>query len=171
MVEGLDNTSPLDDYTVINNSALLGDAANLLPIDAIQEFNTEENPKAEFGWRPGAVVNVGVKSGTNGFHGTAYAFGRSQDFDARNYFNDVGTPKTPVELEQYGATVGGPVVKDRIFFFAGYESQKYTVGNAFVLQIPTTAAGAGVKSSIPDAESALAAKGIRCKSAERGFAE
>jgi len=52
-------------------------------IDAIQEFNLMENPKAEYGWKPGAVVNVGIKSGTNTLHGAAYAFGRSDSFDAR----------------------------------------------------------------------------------------
>jgi Carboxypeptidase regulatory-like domain len=54
---------------------------------ASQEFRTEENPKAEWGWKPGAVVNVGIKSGTNSVHGSAYAFGRSDAMAARNYFN------------------------------------------------------------------------------------
>ena len=95
-----------------------------LPIDAIQEFNVIENPPAQYGWKPGAIVNVGLKSGTNNMHGTAYAFGRSDAFDARNYFDAAPSNgnciifgpapsalcnKNPVELEQFGATVGGPI--------------------------------------------------------------
>ena len=53
-----------------------GDAGTILPMDAIDEFKTEENPRAEYGWKPGAVVNVGIKSGTNTIHGSAYAYGR-----------------------------------------------------------------------------------------------
>ncbi len=90
-----------------------------MPIDAIQEFSTQQNPKAEYGFRDGAIVNVGVKSGTNSIHGTAYAFGRDASAtDASNYFAGAVTPAT---LEQFGATAGGPVLKDKLFWFAGYE--------------------------------------------------
>jgi hypothetical protein len=68
-----------------------------------------ENPRAEYGWKLGAIVNVGVKSRTNTLHGTAYAYGRGTVFDARNYFNPVNAPnatKQPVALEQIGATLG-----------------------------------------------------------------
>ena len=81
----------------------------LLPIDAIQEFSTEQNPKAEYGWRDGSVINVGVKSGTNSIHGTAYAFGRDASAtDASNPFTHIVTPAT---LEQFGASAGGPSSK------------------------------------------------------------
>ena len=116
--------------SVTNAAAVIGDAATLLPIDAIQEFNTQVNPKAEFGWKPGAITSVGLKSGTNSLHGSAYAFGRSDSFDARNYFDPVGTPKTPVELEQYGGSLGGRIIPDKLFYFGAYEGQKYTVGNS-----------------------------------------
>ena len=87
IVDGLTNDHPLTALTVINGAGVEGDAATILPIDAIQEFNVIENPPAQYGWKPGAIVNVGLKSGTNNLHGTAYAFGRSDAFDARNYFN------------------------------------------------------------------------------------
>src|SRR6267378_2660509 len=107
IVDGITNDEAFMGLSVTNAAAVLGDAATLIPIDAIQEFNTQVNPKAEFGWKPGAITSVGLKSGTNQIHGTAYAFGRSEKFDARNYFDPVGTDKTPVELEQFGATGGG----------------------------------------------------------------
>ena len=70
------------------------DGATILPIDAIQEFNTMENPKAESGWKPGAVVNVGIKSGTNTLHGSAYAFGRDGSWGARNAYNPAPISRT-----------------------------------------------------------------------------
>ena len=75
-IEGLFNSEPYSGQGIINGASIAGDSATILPIDAIQEFNLMENPPAEYGWKPGAIVNVGIKSGTNDIHGTAYAFGR-----------------------------------------------------------------------------------------------
>jgi hypothetical protein len=130
-VEGLFNSEPYSGQAIINGAGIAGDSATILPIDSIQEFNVEENAPAEFGWKPGAVVNVGLKSGTNAIHGSAFAFGRDGVMDARNYFNAVPNPKLPRTLEQYGGSVGGPIVKDKVFFFGAYEGQLYDVGNSF----------------------------------------
>jgi len=141
MVEGVNSNDPWMAQSMMNAVMAAGDAGTMLPIDAIDEFKTQQNPRAEYGWKPGAIVNVGVKSGTNTIHGSAYAYGRSEGFDARNYFNQdahsnpncVADPfpctKTPVELEQYGASVGGAIKKDKLFYFANYEGQRYAVGN------------------------------------------
>lgn len=136
ILDGLTNDNPLQGLTIINGPGVAGDAATLMPLDAIQEVRIEENPKAEYGGKPGAVVNVGIKSGTNNIHGTAYAFGRDGSWDARNYFNPPPEPAKAVALEQYGATVGGPIKKDKLFFFMGYEAESYTVGNLFLTTIP-----------------------------------
>jgi len=143
IVDGVTNDESFMGLSVTNAAAVLGDAATLIPIDAIQEFNTQVNPKAEFGWKPGAITSVGLKSGTNQLHGTAYGFGRGDSFDARNYFDPVGTPKTPVELEQYGGSLGGRIIPDRLFYFGSFEGQMYTVGNALPGHVPTTASIAG----------------------------
>src|SRR5215470_9736104 len=143
IVDGVTNDESFMGLSVTNAAAVLGDAATLIPIDGIQEFNTQVNPKAEFGWKPGAITSVGLKSGTNDIHGTAYAFGRSDRFDARNYFNPVGTPKTPVELEQYGGSFGGRLIPDKLFYFGAFEGQMYTVGNSLPGHAPTTASVAG----------------------------
>src|SRR5438876_4501424 len=87
MVDGIINSSFFDARPIVNFPSPLSDGATILPIDAIQEFNLMENPKAEYGWKTGAVVNVGIKSGTNTLHGSAYAFGRTDAWDARNYYN------------------------------------------------------------------------------------
>jgi len=125
------------------------DTASILPVDAIQEFATMQNPKAEYGFKDGSVVTVGVKSGTNSLHGTAYAFGRDASAtDAANFFT---SQKTPATLEQFGATVGGPIVKDKIFFFAGFEGLRAVVGSTVVDQVPEDIAGGGAASSMVDA--------------------
>src|SRR5580658_5084978 len=104
-VEGLFNSEPYSGQAIINGSGIAGDSATILPIDAIQEFNLQQNPPAEYGWKPGAVVNVGLKSGTNKVHGTAFGFGRDGDhLDARNYFNDDPNPKLTRTLEQFGGS-------------------------------------------------------------------
>src|ERR1700722_3809178 len=104
VVEGLVQLGPTGGNSIMNSNYRGGDTSSILPIDAIQEFNTEQNPKAEYGWRDGSVVNVGIKSGTNSLHGTAYAFGRDSSWDAANAFT--GT-QTPLTLEQFGGTAGG----------------------------------------------------------------
>ena len=113
---------------VLNGAYRAGDSSSLVPIDAIQEFSTEQNPKAEDGWKEGSIVSVGVKSGTNSLHGTAYAFGRDASAtDAANAFSQDVTPGT---LEQFGATAGGRIIKDKLFWFAGYEGLRDTLGDS-----------------------------------------
>src|SRR3984893_5206772 len=159
IVDGITNDEAFMGLSVTNAAAVIGDAATLIPIDAIQEFNTQVNPKAEFGWKPGAVTSVGLKSGTNNIHGTAYAFGRADSFDARNYFNPVGTPKTPVELEQFGGSGGGRIIKDKLFYFGAFEAQRNTVGNSLPRHVPTTASTGDPSISIPDAIAAIGGPG------------
>ena len=101
VVDGLTDDEPFSALSVINAPGLVGDAVTVIPLDAIQEFNTQINAKAEYGWKPGAIITVGLKSGTNSLHGTAYAFGRSDSFDARNYFNPAPQAKMPLEFEQF----------------------------------------------------------------------
>src|SRR6202035_3870433 len=122
LVDGVLNSNFFDNRSIANMGSPFTDAATILPVDAIQEFNVMENPKAEYGWKAGAVVNVGIKSGTNQLHGAAYAFGRYDGWDARNYYNIVpnsdGTcaiglaincAKVPAQLKQFGGVAGGPI--------------------------------------------------------------
>ena len=139
-VEGLFNSEPFSGQGIINGAGIAGDSATILPIDAIQEFNVQENPAAEYGWKPGAVVNVGLKSGTNKMHGSAFAFGRDGALDARNYFNATPAPKNPRTLEQFGGSLGGAIIKDKAFFFGAYEGQRYDVGNSYSVSTPSMAA-------------------------------
>ncbi len=175
LLDGILNVNWFDARPINNMPSPFTDMATVLPVDAIQEFNVEENPKAEFGWKPGAVVNVGVKSGTNNFHGNAYAFGRSDAFDARNYFNPapdangtcVTNPSFPAacnkaqtQLKQFGGVVGGPIIKDKLFFFGGYEGIRSFLGNTFPVVVPQTASVGDPVNSMPDAISSLQKAGF-----------
>ncbi len=171
-IEGLFNSEPFSGQGIINGAGIAGDSATILPIDAIQEFNVQENPPAEYGWKPGAVINVGLKSGTNSLHGTAFAFGRDGAMDARNYFNDAPAPKNPRTLEQFGGSAGGAIIKDKVFFFGAYEGQRYNVGNSYSVSTPTTvglptpatptctSVAGDCANSIPNAIADLVANGI-----------
>jgi hypothetical protein len=162
MLDGIINANFADSRPVTNMPSPFTDGATILPIDAIQEFNLEENAKAEYGWKPGAVVNVGIRSGTNTLHGSGFAFGRSDAWAARNLFNPSPNPKTPTELEQFGGVVGGPIKHDKLFFFAGYEGLRSNIGNAFGTSVPATGAFASPdpKRSMVDAINALRAAGV-----------
>src|ERR1700694_3994262 len=94
-VEGLFNSEPFSGQGIINGAGIAGYSATILPIDAIQEFNIQENAPAEYGWKPGAIVNVGLKSGTNQIHGTAFAFGRDGVTGARHFFHTAPAPNLP----------------------------------------------------------------------------
>ena len=173
LVDGVINANFFDARPVANMPSPFTDGATILPIDAIQEFNLEENPKAEYGWKPGAVVNVGIKSGTNTLHGAAYAFGRDGSWDARNFYNVgplngtctvsaflSGCDQLPVSLKQFGGVVGGPIKKDKLFFFAGYEGLRSFIGSALVATTPATVSTGDPSASMVDAITHLQAKGI-----------
>jgi len=149
MVNGIMASDPWMGQSVFNAVMAAGDAGTIMPVDAIDEFKTEENPRAEYGWKPGAIVNVGVKSGTNGLHGSAYAYGRETALDARNYFNPVNGAnpiKQPVELEQWGATLGGAIKKDKLFYFVNFERQHDVIGAPNSVNTPGTVSMASSKS-------------------------
>ena len=94
-------------------------AIDRLPSTQFRNSIPSRIPRREYGWRPGSVVNVGIKSGTNTMHGSAYSFGRdAAATDAANPFNP-GQGATPALVEQFGATAGGPIVKDKLFWFFG----------------------------------------------------
>jgi Carboxypeptidase regulatory-like domain/TonB dependent receptor-like, beta-barrel len=161
-VDGLMDNDYNVGWTVVNAPTPITEAGSILPIDAIQEFNLEQNPKAEFGWKPGEVVNVGIKSGTNSLHGSGYAFGRDGSWDARNFFNPVGQAQLPLQLENFGATAGGPIIKDRLFFFIGYEGRRDLIGNSFGVSVPETISQTSPdpSNSVPDAETVLNTAGV-----------
>ena len=119
-------------------------------IDAVQEFKVvTNNNSAEYGFRMGGTVIVSTKAGTNQLHGTLFEFLRNDQLDAANYFA-VGQPKPPYRRNEFGGTVGGPVVKDKTFFFFAYDATRTRQSLATISTVPLPAeltgnfAGAGL---------------------------
>ncbi len=163
LIDGATDNDVYYGETVMNDAGISGTPASTLPLDAIQEFNTQEEPQADFGAKPGVVVNIGIKSGTDAFHGTAYYFHRNAAFDARNYYDPKPEAISSLLLHQFGASFGGPIIKGKWFFFANYEGVRDKVGNPFNADSPVTSSLVGrvdpgdfdpTQYSIVDAEAA-----------------
>jgi hypothetical protein len=136
----LDGTDMNDGYRndpAINQAGVFGTPSAILPIDSISELNVLSNYQPEFGRNGGAVVNIVTKSGTNDFHGDFFDYFRNNALDARNYFNFVGQPQATFKNNQFGASVGGPIIKDKTFFFADYEGQREGVGVVTLACVPS----------------------------------
>jgi len=139
----LDGVS-LNDYANGAPGSVLG---GNLGVDAIQEFSVlTSNYSAEYGKTSGGVVNAITRSGTNGFHGSAYEFLRNSALDARNFFEDPTVRKAPFKRNQFGGAVGGPIIKNHTFFFADFEGIRQSKGIAEVATVPSNAARAGTVS-------------------------
>ena len=138
IIDGVNDNDVYYGETVVNDAGISGAPASTLPLDSIQEFNTQEQPGADYGAKPGVVVNIGIKSGTDQLHGTAYYFHRNAALDARNYFNPTPQPLSDLLLHQFGASLGGPFVKNKWFYFVNYEGVRDKVGNPFNVFTPVT---------------------------------
>lgn len=137
-IDGADDNDVYYGEGVMNEAGIEGTPASILPLDAIQEFNTQESPSADYGVKPGVVMNIGIKSGTNQVHGTAYYFHRNSAFDARNYFDPSPQPVAALLMHEFGASLGGPIKKDKWFYFVNYEGIRDKVGNPIVTNSPVT---------------------------------
>ena len=150
----LDGTDMNDGYRndpAINEAGVFGTPATILPIEAIAELRVLSNFESEYGRSAGGVVNIVTKSGTNDIHGTGFEFFRNNALDARNYFNPVGTPQNPFHNNQFGGAIGGPIRRDKTFFFVDYEAMREKGAESSTACVPTaqdiataTAANGGV---------------------------
>lgn len=123
LLDGMYNNDRYYGDSSLNQTGVVGIPATLVPMDAISEFTVQQTPSAEFGVKGGAPINVVMKSGGNDFHGSAHYFRHTDFADARNFFAD---GKTAIRNQQYGGTLGGPIVRDRTFFFFFWEAQRYS---------------------------------------------
>jgi hypothetical protein len=149
LLDGVDNNAYLGD--VLNGSAYVIQPS----VDAIGEFKVETNSySAEFGRGNGAIMNAVIKSGTNGFHGDAYEFFRNDDLDGRNAFDFLG--RQQYQQNQFGATLGGPIKKDRTFFFVDYEGLRVRQALPQLVLIPSPQQVSGNFSSFLSLSSPIA---------------
>src|SRR5258708_4222159 len=134
LIDGMPNNDRFYGSEVVGQPGVLGIPASVLGNDSIQEFSVQQLPSAEYGVKGGAAVNVVLKSGTNDFHGTAFYFG---DYDWLNTKNFFSTQTTPYHNHNYGGTFGGPLVKDRLFFFSDFKGQRNKSVLPYQLGLPT----------------------------------
>ena len=153
LLDGVENTNMFVNSGPLIGAASSTDELTILPQDAVQEVNVMTNPPAEYGWFQGAVVNVGLKSGTNTPHGTAYLFARNNNLDAYDPYL-AGAPKQTDDFKQFGGSFGGAIKKDKLFYFGAFDGMRYTVGSGTTVgNLPTTAlvtSGPDAANSIPN---------------------
>ena len=156
LVDGIDN----NDADV---PGIAGGAATP-NIDATQEFRVlTSNFNAEFGRNTGAIINVATKNGTNEFHGGAYMYYRSQRFAARNFFD---AEKQPLQRKQFGGSIGGPIFKDRAFFFFNYEGDRSLSSTTENRIVPSAQARLGIFPNTPFGTLNITQNGANNRSAQ-----
>src|ERR1700760_1814881 len=133
LLDGIDNNSNAVDFLNGTNFVILP------PLDAIQEFKVQTADfSAEQGRAAGAILNATIKSGTNSIHGAAWEFFRNDVLDAADWFeNNNGTPKGELRQNQFGASIGGPIIKDKLFYFGDYEGFRRVQGTVLSGSVPT----------------------------------
>lgn len=136
LLDGIDNNSNAVDFLNGTNFAVLP------PVDAISEFKVQTAAfSAELGRSAGAVMNATIKSGTNSLHGAAWEFFRNDKLDAADYFEhtNAGTQKGALRQNQFGVSAGGPIIKNKVFFFGDYEGFRRVQGTVAAGAVPTAA--------------------------------
>jgi hypothetical protein len=141
-VDGTDNNDFWHNIPAINQGGVSGIAGTVMPIDAIDEFSAQTQSNAETGRNAGGTVNLVIKSGTNQFHGSAYYYNRNEFYAATSPFFKASPdfPKAPeLRNQNIGGTVGGPIIRDKTFFFLGFERQDYIFGLTGLATEPSAA--------------------------------
>ncbi len=135
LLDGIDNNSNAADFLNGTNFVILP------PVDAIQEFKVQTADfSAELGRSAGAVLNATIKSGTNSFHGAVWEFFRNDKLDAADWFEDnANIKKGELRQNQFGASIGGPIFKNKLFFFGDYEGLRRVQGTVLKNSVPTLA--------------------------------
>jgi len=158
LLDGVDNNSNLPDLLNETNYVIQPS------VEALEEFKVQTNAySAEFGRGNGAIINATIKSGTNQFHGSVYEFLRNEKLDAKNYFDFPNLPIAPYKQNQFGATFGGPLIKNKTFFFADYEGLRIRQAQTLTSFVPTAAQKGGDFSSqldLTQPQQAIAADGV-----------
>jgi outer membrane receptor protein involved in Fe transport len=135
VVDGADNNNTFFGQTVGRTGS--GRAPYQFSQDAVQEFQVNRNAySAEYGRAGGAVINVVTKSGTNDFDGSLFFFYRDRSLNQNSFANELaGRPKSPYQFDQYGGSLGGPIVRDKAFFFFNYDAQRNSIPNDISLDL------------------------------------
>jgi hypothetical protein len=126
-IDGADDNDIWQNNTAANQGGVAGIAGVTIPVDSIDQFTVQTEGNAEAGRNAGALISLGIKTGTNNYHGAAYYFNRNEFFAEKNPFTAEAARKPLLRNQQFGADAGGPIVKNRVFFFLNFERQQYTI--------------------------------------------
>src|SRR3984885_12816851 len=141
-IDGTDNNDFWHNIPAVNQGGVSGIAGVVMPIDAVDEFTAQTQSNAEAGRNAGGTVNLVIKTGGNSLHGSAYYYNRNEFYAARSPFF-VASPEFPkaprLRNENYGFTVGGPIIKNKTFYFLGFETQNYIFGLTGLATEPSAA--------------------------------
>ena len=138
-IDGADNNDAFQNIAAVNQGGVSGIAGTLLPVEAIDQFSVQAGGSAETGRNAGSTVNLVIKSGTNELHGTTYYFNRNEALSANSPVATPGSPKREIRDNQYGFSLGGPIVHNRTFYFGTVEVQKLTANNSLTDTAPSDA--------------------------------
>ncbi len=127
-IDGVDNNDFWHNIPAVNQGGVSGIAGVVLPMDSIVEFSAQTEAGPESGRNAGGTVNVITRSGGNELHGTIYYYNRNEFYAAHTPFLPAGTKPPPLRNENYGASVGGPILKNKLFYFVNFEKQKFKIG-------------------------------------------
>jgi hypothetical protein len=138
-INGTDNNDLYLNADAVNQGSISGIAGVVYPIDALVEYSLQTTGNSESGRSPGGNLNITTKSGSNQFHGNAYYYNRNEALAVTSPFVAPGTPEQPYRNQNYGASLGGPIVRDRTFFFLLYEEQKFVIADSATTTEPSPA--------------------------------
>ncbi|RSL17334.1 carboxypeptidase family protein [Edaphobacter aggregans] len=138
-IDGADNNDLFHNSEGANQGGVSGIAGVTLPIDAIDQFSVQSQANAEVGRNAGGLINMVIKSGTNHIHGSAYYFLRNEFFASKSPILPTATRKPEIRNNQFGGSLGGPILHDKLFLFVNYERQKYVIGAQSAATEPTAA--------------------------------
>jgi len=138
-IEGTDNNDQWWNIMAVNQGGIQSIPGVLLPLDSVEEFSLQSQGGPESGRNPGGTINLIIKSGTNQLHGSAYYYNRNEALAAQAPFAPPDTPKKELRNQHYGFSAGGPIIKDKTFFFATFEEQKFVIGSQALATTPTAA--------------------------------
>jgi len=138
-IDGADNNDIWQNGAAANQGGVGSIAGVTIPIDAIDQFSVQTQGNAEVGRNGGGLISLAIKSGTNHIHGSAYYFNRNEFFAVKSPFLLSTQRKPELRNQQFGGSVGGPIIKDKLFYFVNYEEQKYLIQNSAAATEPTTA--------------------------------
>src|SRR5882672_2962845 len=138
-IDGVDNNDFWHNIPAVNQGGVSGIAGVVLPIDSVEEFSAQTQSGSESGRNAGGTVNLVVKSGGNALHGSVYYFNRNEFYGAGSPFLAPGSKRPRLRNENYGFSVGGPIFKNKTFYFVSYEKQDFIIGLSGVATEPSNA--------------------------------